>query len=48
MEGQYRAKGASAALHAIDALGTHAFWNDARYFPEALAYAAEFFRDTLR
>jgi fermentation-respiration switch protein FrsA (DUF1100 family) len=43
----YRRVGASSMLKEIDAPRTHAFWNDARYFPETMSEAVGFFRSHL-
>jgi acetyl esterase/lipase len=43
----YRRAGAPSVLKEIDAPQTHAFWNDARYFPEALSESVAFFRQHL-
>ncbi len=43
----YRRVGASSVLKEIDAPQTHAFWNDARYFPQAISEAVGFFRTHL-
>jgi len=43
----YRRAGATSVLKEIDAPETHAFWNDARYFPETIREAVSFFRKHL-
>jgi acetyl esterase/lipase len=43
----YRRAGATSVLKEIDAPKTHAFWNDARYFPETIREAVAFFRKHL-
>ena len=48
MQQAYRRAGASVRLVAIEAPGSHAFWLEPRYFPEAKHRAAEFFRRHLR
>jgi arylsulfatase A len=48
IEELYRRAGASAALRPIDAPQTHAFWNDARYFPENIKEAIQFFQEHLK
>jgi acetyl esterase/lipase len=48
MEQAYRRAGAPVALKAIDAPGSHGFWGDPRYFPEARRQAVEFFRKHLK
>ncbi len=48
MEQAYRRAGAPVALKVIEAPGSHAFWTDTRYFPEARWQAVEFFRRHLK
>lgn len=48
MEEIYRNAGALAVLKPVDALQTHAFWNDARFFPQTIEDAVEFFRRNLK
>lgn len=48
MEAAYRRAGAQATLRVIDAPNNHAFWNDARFFPETMRHAVEFLRANLR
>ena len=43
----YRRAGALAVLREIQATDTHAFWNDAPYFPETMMEAVRFFREHL-
>lgn len=47
MQAKYKQTGVPVTLDAIDAPGTHAFWNDARYFPAVMGKAAAFFRQQL-
>jgi len=44
MEALYRSAGASVTLTPVDAPNTHAFWNETRYFPEAMDRAVAFLR----
>lgn len=44
----YRRVGALSVLKDVDAPQSHAFWNDARYFPETMSEAVEFFRRHLK
>jgi acetyl esterase/lipase len=47
IEELYRRANARVLLKAIEAPNTHAFWNEARHFPEMLRLAVEFFRSNL-
>jgi len=44
----YRRAGAISVLKEIDAPQTHAFWNNARYFPETMSEAVAFLRTHLK
>ena len=44
MQAAYRLVGAVATLRAIEAPGNHAFWNDARFFPETMRHTVDFLR----
>jgi hypothetical protein len=49
MEQRYRTAGASVALKAIEAPGTHAFWGDPHCcFSETRRLFVEFFRKNLK
>ena len=44
----YRRAGANVVLHPIEAPNSHAFWNEARYFPETMKKAVEFLQANLK
>lgn len=44
MQERYRREDATVTLKEVDAPGSHAFWNDARYFPATISAAVEHLR----
>jgi len=44
MEAAYRRAGVIVELKAVDAPGTHAFWNETRYFRDTMSQSIDFFR----
>lgn len=48
IDGLYRRAGAISVLKEVNAPETHAFWNDARHFPDTMREAVGFFRKYLK